>query len=81
MNYFGVVWVSRNDNGIYLGVLIVVSIIMIISFFFSKTNWLKNIFTRFSKEKDKVEGPISFGPDIFEFITMCVKVILNIFRR
>ncbi|KRL66770.1 hypothetical protein FC27_GL000375 [Companilactobacillus versmoldensis DSM 14857 = KCTC 3814] len=54
---------------------------MIISFFFSKTNWLKNIFTRFSKEKDKVEGPISFGPDIFEFITMCVKVILNIFRR
>ena len=81
MGSFGIVWVSRGDNGLYIVVLLVIFLILIISLIFGKTNILKKIFDRYSSVTDKVKFPISFGPDIFEFITMCAKFLLNIFRK
>jgi hypothetical protein len=48
---------------------------------FKKSDKLMKIWDDYYKAKDKIEGPVDFGPDFFEFITMIVKLFLKLFSR
>ncbi len=75
------VFVSRSDQWIYVTVVSVFVLLFLVFLMFKKSDKLMKIWDDYYKAKDKIEGPVDFGPDFFEFITMIVKLFLKLFSR
>ncbi len=76
-----IVYVTEADRGIYTFVLVAAVILCIVFALFKRFDVMVKLFNKYYDTKDKIEGPVDFGPDIFHFFTMVIKAIARLFGR